>query len=331
MLNNMASHSKIIGFGHYLPSRVLTNFDFEKSVDTSDEWIKTRTGIEKRHFTEDGETTSSMAIEASKKAIERAGIHRDDINLIIAGTVTGDFRYPSTATLIQKGLGLQRPVPSFDVAAACSGFVYGLTIADAMIKSGAYKTVLVIGAENLSKFTDQKDRNTCVLFGDGAGAAIVQASEEEGIMGHHIAADGNYSHLICFPADGSKQPTTEDTVKKRLHYTKMEGQETFRHAVQIMSSASDKVLKTLGLTFDDISWIVPHQANIRIVDAVAKRLKVQKEKVFTNLDHVGNTSAASIPISLSEMQDRNLLKRGDIVVLCALGSGLAYGSIVFRW
>jgi len=300
-------------------------------VDTNDEWIKTRTGISERRFTTEGETVSTMSIEASKKAIERAGITPNDIDMIIVGTVTGDMRYPSTATLIHKGLGINKSIPAFDIAAACSGFVYGLTIADSFIKAQTAKTILVIGSENLSKFTDMQDRNTCVLFGDGAGAAIVQESTEPGILSYHIAADGNFSHLIELPAGGSKMPTTEDTVKNRLHFTRMEGRETYKQACQDMTDTAFASLEIAGLGVEDVTWLVPHQANIRIIQTVTKRLKIDPNKVYTNVDHVGNTSAGSIPIGLSEMFEKGLLKKGDIVVLSALGSGLTWGSVVFKF
>jgi len=324
-------YSKILGFGHYLPPKVMTNFDFEKMVDTNDEWIRTRTGIEKRHFTGEGETASTMAVKAAENAIKRSGIEKDEIDLIIIGTVTSDMRYPSTATLVQKELGLKNSIPALDIAAACSGFVYGATIADAFIKSGIYKTVLVIGSENLSKFTDMQDRNTCVLFGDGAGAAIIQISDEPGILSHDLSSDGKYGHLIEFPAGGSKMPATEESVRNRLHYTRMEGQETYKQAVRNMSSAATKALSKTEYSVDEVAWVIPHQANIRIIESVAKRLKVSMDKVFTNIATVGNTSAASIPIALSEMQDKDLLKKGDIVVLSALGSGLTWGAMVLKW
>ncbi len=324
-------YSKITGIGHYLPSKVMTNADFEKMVDTNDEWIKSRTGISERRFTTEGESVSTMSLEASKKAIERAGITPNDIDMIIVGTVTGDMRFPSTATLIHKGLGIDHPVPAFDISAACSGFVYGLTIADGFIKSQTAKTILVIGSENLSKFTDMQDRNTCVLFGDGAGAAIVQESTEPGILSYHIAADGNYSHLIELPAGGSKMPASEETVKNRMHFTRMEGRETYKQACQDMTETAFASLEKAGLSVEDVTWLVPHQANIRIIQTVTKRLKIDPEKVYTNVDHVGNTSAGSIPIGLSEMFEKGLLKKGDIVVLSALGSGLTWGSVVFKF
>ena len=324
-------YSKIIGLGHYLPSKVMTNADFEKIVDTNDEWIKTRTGISERRFTTEGETVSTMSVEASKKAIERAGITPNDIDMIIVGTVTGDMRFPSTATLIHKALKIDHPIPAFDIAAACGGFVYGLTIADSIIKTQSAKTILVIGSENLSKFIDMQDRNTCVLMGDGAGAIVVQASKEPGILASDISADGNYSHLIELPAGGSKMPTSEETVKNRMHYLKMEGRETYKQACQDMTDTARISLEKAGLGIEDVSWLVPHQANIRIIQTVTKRLKIDPNKVYTNVDHVGNTSAGSIPIALSEMFEKELLKKGDIVVLSALGSGLTWGSVVFKF
>ncbi len=309
----------------------MTNHDFEKMVDTTDEWIRTRSGIETRHFTEEGETASTMATEAAKRALEMSGIDKQSIDCIIVATVTADMHYPSTATLVHRALGIEHPVASFDVGAACAGFVYGLTIANAFIKSESYKNILVIGTENLSKFTDMQDRNTCVLFGDGAGAAVVQASAEPGILSHYLAADGQFSHIIEQPAGGSRMPATEETVKNRLHYTHMEGQETYRQAVKDMGDAALEAMNRAGVTADQVRWFIPHQANIRIIETVTKRLKLDENKVFKNLQRVGNTSAASIPIALSEMQQEKLLNRGDIIVLTALGSGLTWGALVLKY
>jgi len=222
-------------------------------------------------------------------------------------------------------------VPSFDIGAACAGFVFGLTIADALIKTGAYRTILLVGTENLSKFTDMQDRNTCVLFGDGAGAAVLQAASEPGILASHLGTEGAFSHLIELPAGGSRIPATHETVEKRLHYTRMEGQEVYKQAVKDMSEAALAAMKIAGLSVDDVRWFVPHQANTRIIETVGKRLNVPMEKVFQNIAHVGNTSAASIPIALSEMEEQGLLQRRQNVVLTALGSGLTYGSIAFRY
>ena len=327
----MTTFSRILGFGHYLPAKVMTNADFEKLVETSDEWIRTRTGIQERHFTEEGETASTMAADAAKRAIEKSGIDKNDIDAIIVATVTADMHYPSTAALVQRTLGLTRHIPSFDIGAACAGFVFALTIADSFIKSGLYRTVLLIGSENLSKFTDMQDRNTCVIFGDGAGAAVIQASDKPGILAAHLATDGNYTHLIEFPAGGSRMPATHETVEKRLHYTRMEGQEVYKQAVKDMSEAALETMKIAGLTLDQVSWVIPHQANTRIIETVGKRLNFPMEKVYQNIAHVGNTSAASIPIALSEMEEKGLLQRGQNVVLTALGSGLTYGSVAFRY
>ncbi|HNT27954.1 MAG TPA: beta-ketoacyl-ACP synthase III [bacterium] len=325
----MTTFSRILGFGHYLPAKVMTNADFEKMVETSDEWIRTRTGIRERHFTEDGETASTMAAEAARRVIEKSGIDKNDIDAILVATVTADMHYPSTAALVQRTLGLTRHIPAFDIGAACAGFVFGITTADSFIKSGLYRTILVIGTENLSKFTDMQDRNTCVLFGDGAGATILQASDAPGILAAHLATDGNFSHLIEFPAGGSRIPATHETVEKRLHYTRMEGQEVYKQAVKDMSEAALESMKIAGLSLDQVSWIIPHQANTRIIETVGKRLNFPMEKVYQNIDHVGNTSAASIPIALSEMEEKGLLKHGQNIVLTALGSGLTYGSVAF--
>jgi len=327
----MAIYTRILGFGHYLPAKVMTNADFEKMVETSDEWIRTRTGIRERHFTGEGESASTMATEAAKRVLEKTGVSKEDIDAIIVATVTADMHYPSTAALVQRGLGIARHIPSFDIGAACAGFVFGLTIADAFIKSGMARTLLLIGTENLSKFTDMQDRNTCVLFGDGAGAAIVQASDRPGLLAGHLGTDGFFSHLIELPAGGSRMPASHETVEKRLHYTRMEGQEVYKQAVKDMSEAALEAMKIAGLTVDQVSWFIPHQANTRIIETVGKRLNVPMEKVFQNIGHVGNTSAASIPIALSEMEEKGLLKRDQYVVLTALGSGLTYGSVAFRY
>ncbi len=327
----MTLFSRILGFGHYLPAKVMTNADFEKLVETSDEWITTRTGIKERHFTGEGESASTMAAEAAKRALERSGVNKEEIDAIIVAPVTADMHYPSTAALVERALGIVRHVPSFDIGAACAGFVFGLTIADALIKTGAYRTILLVGTENLSKFTDMQDRNTCVLFGDGAGAAVLQAASEPGILASHLGTEGAFSHLIELPAGGSRIPATHETVEKRLHYTRMEGQEVYKQAVKDMSEAALAAMKIAGLSVDDVRWFVPHQANTRIIETVGKRLNVPMEKVFQNIAHVGNTSAASIPIALSEMEEQGLLQRRQNVVLTALGSGLTYGSIAFRY
>ncbi len=327
----MTIFSRILGFGHYLPAKVMTNTDFEKIVETSDEWITTRTGIKERHFTGDGESASTMAAAAARQALERSGVDKESLDAIIVATVTADMHYPSTASLVERALGIVRHIPSFDIGAACAGFVFGITIADALIKTGAYRTILLVGSENLSKFTDMQDRNTCVLFGDGAGAAVLQAASEPGILASHLGTEGAFSHLIELPAGGSRMPATHETVEKRLHYTRMEGQEVYKQAVKDMSEAALAAMRIAGLSVDDVSWFVPHQANTRIIETVGKRLNVPMGKVFQNIAHVGNTSAASIPIALSEMEEQGLLRRGQNVVLTALGSGLTYGSVAFRY
>jgi len=309
----------------------MTNADFEKMVETSDEWIRTRTGIQERHFTEEGETASTMAIEAARRVIERCGVEKEKIDAIIVATVTADMHYPSTAALVERGLGIVRHIPAFDIGAACAGFVFGLTVADALIKTGMYQTILLIGTENLSKFTDMQDRNTCVLFGDGAGAVLLEMSDEPGILASHLGTDASFSHLIELPAGGSRMPASHETVEKRLHYTRMEGQEVYKQAVKEMSEAALAAVKIAGLSIEDIRWFIPHQANTRIIETVGKRLNVPIERVFQNIAHVGNTSAASIPIALAEMEEQGLLERGQYIALTALGSGLTYGSIVFRY
>lgn len=327
----MSCCSKILSVAYDLPEKVMTNKDFEKMVETNDEWITKRTGIKKRHFTGKNETSSTMGTSAARKALEKAGMVPDDLDMIIVNTVTGDYRYPSTSTLVQKHLGMSKHVPCFDLQAACTGFVYGISVADAFIKTGYYKNILVIGVENLSKFTDMQDRNTCVLFGDGAGAVVMSKSKTPGIMSHDINAAGDFGSLILFPAGGSAEPTSEETVRKRLHYTQMEGRETYKHAVSKMTETAKTSLERAGLSVEDVTWLIPHQANIRIIQTVTKRLKINKDRVFVNVDKVGNTSAASTAIALAQMEEENLLKKGDIIVLSAFGSGLTWGSLVLNW
>ncbi|OHE56337.1 MAG: 3-oxoacyl-ACP synthase, partial [Thermodesulfovibrio sp. RBG_19FT_COMBO_41_18] len=292
--------SRIISTGSYLPEKVLTNYDLEKMVDTSDEWIIERTGIKERRIADDSQAASDLAYEASKIALERAGLKADDIDLIIVATVTGDMPFPSTACILQDKLGAVNAV-GFDINATCSGFLYSLYIADSLIKSRMHKRVLIVGAEVLSRITDWEDRNTCVIFGDGAGAVIIEPTEEDrGILSLHINSDGRMWELLHMPGGGSKNPASIDTIKKKLHYIKMKGNETFKVAVRTLEDLAIKTLDENKLDSSMLSLLIPHQANLRIIQATADRIGIPMDKVVVNLDRYGNTSAASIPIALDE-------------------------------
>jgi 3-oxoacyl-[acyl-carrier-protein] synthase-3 len=317
--------------GAYLPERILTNADLEKMVDTTDEWITTRTGIQQRRIACDGEHTSDMAAKAARLAMERAGVTGEDIDLIIVATITPDMMFPSTACLVQQKIGARRAA-AFDIEAACSGFIYALEIAQQFIASHTYNTVLVIGAEKLSSIIDWKDRNTCVLFGDGAGAAILQArGNTHGLLTACMGADGSKGELLSMPAGGSRQPATVDSVNARLHYLRMDGKETFKSAVNAMYQASQEVLRRCELDISQIKLIIPHQANRRIIDAVADRLGARADQVFVNLHKFGNTSAASVAIALDEAVQAGLVQRGDLVLLVVFGAGLTWGAAVIQW
>ncbi len=322
--------TKIVGLGAALPEKVLTNFDLEKMVDTSDEWIRTRTGIRERRIAAENEYSSTFAVRAARQALEMAGMSPKDIEVIIVATVTPDMFFPSTGCIVQHELGAGE-IPAFDISAACSGFIYALTIADAFIKSGKFKNVLIIGVETLSKITDWTDRTSCILFGDGAGAAVLVDSEEEGILSTVIKADGSAGELLYMPAGGSRMPASEETVKNRLHYIKMKGNEVFKHAVKRMPEVSLEALKKAGLEVKDVSLLIPHQANQRITEATGERLGIEREKVFSNIEHVGNTSAASIPIAWREAYDKGMLKKGDIILLTAFGGGFTWAAAVVKW
>ena len=321
----------ILGVGKYLPEHVLTNADLEKMVDTTDEWITTRTGIKERRIAADGEATSDMAVKASKGSLKNAGLKAEDIDLIIVATITPDMFFPSTACLVQDRLGA-RHVPAFDIAVACSGYVYGLTIATQFIKNGLYKHALVIAAEKLSAVTDWEDRSTCILFGDGAGAAVLGPVEEGGILGSSLGADGSKGNLLQLPAGGSRMPASIKTVENKLHTIKMEGNILFKHAVKIMADAALAVTEPLGLKGDDIDIIIPHQANIRILNALAKRMGVDPhKKVYLNIHKYGNMSAASSAVALTEAVEEGRIKKGDTILMDAFGGGLTWGALIIRW
>jgi 3-oxoacyl-[acyl-carrier-protein] synthase III len=321
----------ILGLGSYVPEKVVTNKDLEKILDTSDEWITERTGIRERHIAADHEATSDLATIAAQRALEDAGISAEELDLIIVGTVTPDMSFPSVACIVQENLRAKNAA-AFDITAVCSGFIYGLVIAGQFIKTGIYRKVLVIGAETLSRIMDWQDRNTGVIFGDGAGAAVLGENPSGyGILGVNLGADGAGGDLLKVQAGGTRQPTSPETIAQRLHFIHMNGTEVFKFAVKAMGDSATKALEDAQLSPQDITYLVPHQANIRIIQASARRLGLPMEKVFVNLDRYGNTSAASIPIALDEVAKSNKLKNGDILLLVGFGGGLTWGATVIKW
>ena len=320
----------IIGVGEYLPKKILTNADLEKMVDTSDEWITTRTGIKERRLASDDEATSDLALKAAKEALKDAHLAAEDLDLIIVATITPDMPFPSVASILQNALSAKKAA-AFDVSAACAGFVYGLSIAQQFIACGAYKNALVIGAEKLSSITDWKDRNTCVLFGDGAGACVLGEVKNGGIVATYLGCDGSNLGLLNLPAGGSRLPASHETIAQHLHYIKMNGNELFKIAVRTMTDAALTVLEKAGLKFSDIDLIIPHQANSRIIMAVAKRLGLTEEKIFLNIEKYGNMSSASTATALVEAAKEGRIKKGDIVLLDAFGAGLVWGAAVIEW
>ena len=317
-------YSRITGTGSYLPHKVLTNHDLEKMVDTNDQWIQERTGIKKRHIIADGETTTDLAFNAAKKAIEAAGIENTEIDLIIVATTTPTKIFPSTASLVQEQLGISG-CPAFDIQAVCTGFIYALTVADKFIKSGSAKNALIIGAECLSRIVDWNDRNTCVLFGDGAGAVVLQASEETGILSTHIHSDGKYNGLLSVPTG----PGSIDTDAKP--YIEMQGNDVFKIAVRTLSSIADETLSANNLSKKDIDWLIPHQANIRIIAATAKKLGMSMDQVVVTVDQHGNTSAASIPLALDVAVRDGRIQLGETLLLEAFGGGFTWGSVLLNF
>ncbi|MDO8885349.1 beta-ketoacyl-ACP synthase III [Candidatus Oleimmundimicrobium sp.] len=321
----------IIGTGSYLPSKVLTNFDLEKIVDTSDEWIKTRTGISERRIIDDNANISDMAVEASKKALLDADLEVSDIDLIILATCSPETLMPSTSCLVQQKLGA-KTIPAFDVSAGCTGLIYAITIGTQFIETGMYEKVLVIGADALSRHLDWTDRTTCVLFGDGAGAVILgKVQKGYGIISNYLAADGKGADLLKIPAGGSGLPATEDSFEKKLHCVQMSGSEVFKFATRALPRATKAALKRANLTIDDVKYIIPHQANIRILENVAKKFGVGFDKLIKNIDKYGNTSTASIAIALDELQRANKIHEGDILLLVGFGAGLTWGANVIKW
>ena len=323
--------TKIVSTGSYLPEKVLTNYDLEKMVETSDQWITERTGIKERRIANENQTASDLAYEASKVALGRADLNAEDIDLIITATVTGDMPFPSTACILQDKLGAKKAA-AFDINAACSGFLYSLYVADSFIRSGMHKKILVVGTEVLSKITDWEDRTTCILFGDGAGAVIVEpTTEDRGIISMSINSDGSLWDLLHMPAGGSKIPASRESVDNKLHFIKMRGNETFKLAVRALEDLVIRILEENKLDPSQISLLIPHQANLRIIQATADRLGIPMEKVLINIDKYGNTSAASIPIALDEAVTSERVNEADYILLEAFGGGLTWASALIKW
>lgn len=322
---------KITGTGFYVPDKVLTNFDLEKMVNTSDEWIFTRTGIKERRIASKDQATSDLAIEASKLTLKDAGLKVKDIDLIITATSTPDTIFPSTACWIQKGLGADI-IPAFDISAGCTGFLYGMILAESMILNGQHKRILLVGGEALTKVTNWKNRNTCILFGDAAGAAILEESHDDsGMLSYYWKADGNLGDLLYQPAGGTRIPASTQSLAQDLHCLQMKGNEVFKHAVKRMGEAALEVLERAGLKKEDIDFLIPHQANKRIIEAIGRRLRVPPEKVYSNIHKYGNVSVASIPICLHELSQEGKLKKGDIVLMDAFGAGFTWAAVTYRW
>ena len=323
--------ARIVGTGSYLPERVLTNHDLEKMVDTSHDWIVARTGIEERRIAADDECTSDMATIAAKRALDAAGLSADQIDLIVMGTISGDYPWPATACIVQAKLGAARAY-AYDISAACSGFLYALSAANDYLLSGRGKRALVIGAETLSRIVDWNDRNTCVLFGDGAGAVVLEAQEgEAGILSCHLHSDGNYLELLYQPGFGTRIPPSESGIAERLPYLKMQGNEVFKVAVRSLTDVSLEALAANGCAAADVAQFIPHQANRRILEATAKRIGLKEEQSFINVDKYGNTSGATIPIALDEASRQGLLKEGDLILSAAFGGGFTWASALIRW
>ncbi len=323
--------TKIAGTGSYLPEKVLTNADLEKMIDTSDEWIRTRTGIKERRIVAQGQASSDLAYEASRKAMQAAQVKAEELDMIIVATITPDMIFPATACVLQEKLGV-KGIAAFDLEAACSGFLYGITIGSQFIATGMYDNILVVAAEALSKIIDWKDRSTCVIFADGAGAAVLQPSfDNSGIISNYLGADGTGADLVGVPAGGSRLPASQETVRDRQHYMKMRGNGLFKRAVKAMIQAIDVSLEKGGLTYNEIDFFIPHQANIRIINPVAKRIGLDKNKVCINLDQCGNMSAASVAVALDQAVREGKIKKGDKVLLTCFGGGLTWASLVIEW
>jgi 3-oxoacyl-[acyl-carrier-protein] synthase-3 len=325
------TRAKIVGMGAAAPKRILTNKDLERIVATSDEWIVQRSGIRERHIADEGEAASDFAVAAAQQALERADLVPEDIDFIVVGTTSADMPFPSTANLVQHRLGCRR-VGSVDVWAACSGSIYSLTIGAQFIQTGKYRRVLCIGAETLSKITDFTDRGTCVLLADAAGAAILEASSDDsGLIDADLYSDGQYWDLLYMPGGGSRHPATRETVDARMHYAKMKGSEVFKVAVRMFAECAERILARHGLTAADVQLFIPHQANLRIIEAAAKRVNLPMDRVFVNVDRYGNTGAASVYVALEEAVTGGRVRKGDLLLLAAFGGGFTWGSALIRW
>jgi 3-oxoacyl-[acyl-carrier-protein] synthase-3 len=327
------TRTRIAGIGRGVPEKVLTNLELEKMVDTSDEWITERTGIKERHIAADGEVTSDMAAAAARMALEAAGVKAEELDAIIVGTVTPDMPMPATAAFVQQKIGAKHHCPSFDISAACAGFLYGLGIADGLMCRGRFSRVLVVGVELLSRVLDWTDRNTCVLFGDAAGAAVVVPSDDDarGILGVEMHTDGSYTKDLIIPGGGSVHPASHQTVDEKLHIVHMNGRQIFTQAVRNMSSASASLLEKTGYTPEDVTTVFAHQANMRILEGVSQRTKIPWERFFNNIERYGNTSSASVPIAMTEALEQGRIKEGDLLLLTALGAGVSWASALIRW
>ena len=322
----------IAGIGAALPDLVLTNADLEKMVETSDEWITSRTGIKERHILKESEDPADLGVQAAQRALKQAGLSAKDLDFVITATNLPELPVPGSSPFICEGLKIGKDVPFFDLIAGCTGFVYALTVAGDLVRSGNYQNILVVGLEALSRFTDWEDRSTCVLFGDGAGAAVVRVMpDDRGILASCLSADSSKWNLLYMDGGGIKYPASSKTIERRMHYLKMEGGGVFKSAVTMMERTTQKALEDAGLTKEDVDWVIPHQANLRIIRAFADRYEVPMEKVIVNVDRYGNTSTASIPIALSEAVADGRIKPGQIVVLNAFGAGVTYGAVVLRW
>lgn len=323
--------SRVVGTGSAVPDKVLNNHDLEKMVDTTDEWIRARTGIKERRIASPDEFTSTLATRAALHALDMAGVAPHELDMIVVATVTPDYPFPSTAALVQNNIKAVN-ASAFDISAACSGFIYAASIVDKFIKSGAVKKVLVVGAEVLSRIVDWTDRNSCLLFGDGAGAVVIQADNgSAGILDTFMMSDGSHWELLYQPAPGNRNPVSHQVVDERLAFIRMQGNEVFKLAVRAMEDAALKVLSAGNMTAADVDLFIPHQANMRIIDAIGKRLGVPEEKIYVNIERFGNTSSASIPLALDEANRKGLLKSGDLLLLDAFGGGMAWGALTLRW
>jgi 3-oxoacyl-[acyl-carrier-protein] synthase-3 len=324
--------AKISGVGHYVPDRVMRNADFERFFETSDEWIVTRTGMRERHYAASDQAVSDLATHAARHALARAGLQANDIDCFVVATVTPDFQFPATACIVAANLGAVGKA-AFDMEIACSGFIYSLPLAASFVRSGVFRRVMIIGSETLSRITDAYDRNTAILFGDGAGAAIVERTDlgHDGFLACELGADGTNPELLRVEAGGSRLPLTHERLDAKRDKIRMQGREIFKYAVNKMVETSKAVIDRAGLTADDIAWVIPHQANLRIIEATAKRLDVDRAKVVVNIERYGNTSSATIPIALSETIERGVLRDGDVILFTGFGGGLSWGSVAWRW